>query len=57
MDNLKVIKIEFPVPGKPFLLLEKAFPLSEKQLTSGILIVTYPGINGGVGIMEEYKID
>lgn len=24
---------------------------------AGIPIVTYPGINGGVGIMEEYKID
>jgi predicted DNA-binding transcriptional regulator YafY len=24
---------------------------------AGIPIITYPGINGGVGIMEEYKID
>jgi predicted DNA-binding transcriptional regulator YafY len=24
---------------------------------AGIPIVTYPGINGGIGIMEEYKID
>lgn len=24
---------------------------------SGIPIVTYPGANGGIGIMEEYKID
>lgn len=24
---------------------------------SGIPIVTYPGINGGIGIMKEYKID
>lgn len=25
--------------------------------TAGIPIITYPGINGGIGIMEEYKID
>jgi predicted DNA-binding transcriptional regulator YafY len=25
--------------------------------SAGIPIITYPGINGGVGIMEEYKID
>lgn len=24
---------------------------------SGIPIITYPGVNGGIGIMEEYKID
>ena len=24
---------------------------------AGIPIITYPGINGGIGIMEEYKID
>ncbi|QGU95382.1 WYL domain-containing protein [Clostridium bovifaecis] len=25
--------------------------------SAGIPIITYPGINGGIGIMEEYKID
>ncbi|MDW8802083.1 YafY family protein [Clostridium sp. A1-XYC3] len=25
--------------------------------TAGIPIITYPGVNGGIGIMEEYKID
>lgn len=25
--------------------------------SAGIPIVTYPGVNGGIGIMEEYKID
>ena len=24
---------------------------------AGIPIVTYPGVNGGIGIMDEYKID
>lgn len=25
--------------------------------SAGIPIITYPGINGGIGIIEEYKID
>lgn len=25
--------------------------------SAGIPIITYPGINGGIGIMEEYKVD
>ena len=24
---------------------------------AGVPIVTYPGVNGGIGIMDEYKID
>ncbi len=45
--------------------LAKKFEVSVKTIyrdidtiaLAGIPIITYPGLNGGIGIMEEYKVD